>query len=857
MAKGIYTVGGAVQADQGIYITRRADDELFSLCRSGTFAYVLTARQMGKSSLMVSTAERLGEVGIRSVIIDLEKFGTQTTAEAWYLDLLDEIAEQLDLSADVVAWWQARSHLGMAHRLVDFFLEVLLAEIAAPVIVFVDEIDTTLSLPFADDFYAAIRALYEARARTAALKRLSFVLIGVATPGDLIRDSKRTPFNIGQRVDLTDFSFEEALPFADGFGLSSKHAQRLLSWALHWTNGYPYLTQRLCRTLATQSRPHWSKREVEQLVATTFFGEKSQQDNNLQFVRDMLTRRAPDRTAVLSTYRDISRGRRAVLDEEQSTTKNHLELAGVARREGHALRVRNAIYQTVFDDRWIKEHLSTTWPQRLRRVRRVAISIIIPLFILSVVLAGYAWSLASDANAQRQSAVAAKATAEIAAIQAIDARQTSEARRVDAEAARATAEIAQVTATVAQGRAEVSRNGAVARQLDFAANSALDPEVGLLLSMEAAKRDWDNPEIQQTLQRRIRDSHIKAVLPKQPDEVTSATFSPDGKHIVTASRDNVARIWDYPQTIGTPSITLAGHTQRIWSVAYSLDGSQIVTASEDGTARVWEARKNGEPIVQVRHTQSVYSAEFSADGERIVTASHDGTARIWNARSGTLEFVLTGHAGIVFSAAFSPDGAYVVTAGKDKTTRTWDARTGKQIAVFQHPDWVQYASFSPDGTRIVTAGADRIARVWSATGTGAPLELRGHLQAINNASWSPDGRYIVTASNDKSARVWDSNSGELLLQLIGHTERVWSASFSPNGQMIVTASKDGTARIWEAQRSSDAEHPPSSLDSLLSVACHHVTRDLNPDERKQFGLPITPTPVPDDTSPANVPTPIC
>jgi hypothetical protein len=70
----------------------------------------------------------------------------------------------------------------------------------------VDEIDTTLSLDFTDDFYAAVRFLYVARSTDAELKRLSFVLIGVATPSDLIRDPKRTPFNIGQRVELTDFT---------------------------------------------------------------------------------------------------------------------------------------------------------------------------------------------------------------------------------------------------------------------------------------------------------------------------------------------------------------------------------------------------------------------------------------------------------------------------------------------------------------------------------------------------------------------------------------------------------------------------------------------------------------------------
>ena len=64
-------------------------------------------------------------------------------------------------------------------------------------VIFIDEIDSTLSLPFTDDFYAAIRYVYNARARAPEFQRLSFVLIGVATPSDLISDPKRTPFNIG------------------------------------------------------------------------------------------------------------------------------------------------------------------------------------------------------------------------------------------------------------------------------------------------------------------------------------------------------------------------------------------------------------------------------------------------------------------------------------------------------------------------------------------------------------------------------------------------------------------------------------------------------------------------------------
>src|SRR6185503_16663935 len=158
----IFTVGGTVQASNGFYIPRRADDELLALCRGGNFGYVLTPRQLGKSSLMVRTAERLTAEGVRSVIIDLSQIGVQVSPEEWYLGLLSMIEDQLDLDSNAVNWWRERSHLGVTQRLTMFFEEVLLKEVDAPVVVFVDEIDTTLSLNFTDDFFAAIRYFYNA-----------------------------------------------------------------------------------------------------------------------------------------------------------------------------------------------------------------------------------------------------------------------------------------------------------------------------------------------------------------------------------------------------------------------------------------------------------------------------------------------------------------------------------------------------------------------------------------------------------------------------------------------------------------------------------------------------------------------
>ena len=75
----IYTVGGTVQAGGGVYIERTADRELLELCRAGELAFILSSRQVGKSSLMVRTAEKLKGENIQSAIIDLSAIGVNIT----------------------------------------------------------------------------------------------------------------------------------------------------------------------------------------------------------------------------------------------------------------------------------------------------------------------------------------------------------------------------------------------------------------------------------------------------------------------------------------------------------------------------------------------------------------------------------------------------------------------------------------------------------------------------------------------------------------------------------------------------------------------------------------------------------
>src|SRR5205085_1346607 len=119
------------------------------------------------------------------------------------------------------------------------------------VVVFVDEIDSVRTLPFSvDEFFAGIRECYNQRSECIKMERLSFCLLGVAAPTELIRDTRTTPFNIGRRIELHDFSLDEAASFAPALGRDGAIGMRLLRRILYWTGGHPYLTQRLCLSVA-------------------------------------------------------------------------------------------------------------------------------------------------------------------------------------------------------------------------------------------------------------------------------------------------------------------------------------------------------------------------------------------------------------------------------------------------------------------------------------------------------------------------------------------------------------------------------------------------------------------------------
>jgi len=77
---------------------------------------------------------------------------------------------------------------------------------------------------------------------------------------------------------------------------------------------------------------------------------------------------------------------------------------------------------------------------------------------------------------------------------------------------------------------------------------------------------------------------------------------------------------------------LRGHKKGVDFASFSPDGKKIVTTSKDETSRIWDA--NSGRTLRTFEVGAVCSAIFSPDGKKIVTANYGHGARIWDTESG-------------------------------------------------------------------------------------------------------------------------------------------------------------------------------------------------------------------------------
>jgi eukaryotic-like serine/threonine-protein kinase len=362
----------------------------------------------------------------------------------------------------------------------------------------------------------------------------------------------------------------------------------------------------------------------------------------------------------------------------------------------------------------------------------------------------------------------------------------------------------------------------------------------------------------------------------QGDEIRTFAFSPDGKRLVTAgagpgnSFDRSASVWDL--ITGAELATLRGHDGPVVATAFSPDGRHIATASADRTARLWKAPHapspgrpwlaisraslssdgrrlvgtsgdrivlqdvaTGQEICELRKNERIIhggstmadaptSLRFSPDGRRILILS-------WLRQLAWIHDVATGKELVTLrtrtrtatefgfrSAEFSRDGRRVVAVSVGGKGHVFDVSTGKEQVVLEGGSPAMSASFSRDGRRILTSprlvptpggitilGPEPIStapNIWEAdTGrllmTLLPSQPRP-ADECTGAEFSTDGQRVVGVYADGAVRIWDAGSGRELVVIRGHAGKVSGAIFSPDGRRVLTGSHDRTARIWDA-----------------------------------------------------------
>ena len=239
-------------------------------------------------------------------------------------------------------------------------------------------------LDFTDDFFATIRAAYNARATEPEFKRIAFVLLGVARPANLIKDSNRTPYNIGTQIELQDFRIDEIDAYSRALERQFPgEGQQVITQILTWTGGQPYLTQKICHTITSQGAKEFGSDQLDQMVGRLFLGNEARTESNLRAIRDRVLS-SPLLAGMLEVYVQMLTGKQ-VADEEGSLVKNELKLTGLVKASGDGqLIVRNRIYQRVFNERWARENRPVAATHRLTLIS-VSITLVALLALAFVV----------------------------------------------------------------------------------------------------------------------------------------------------------------------------------------------------------------------------------------------------------------------------------------------------------------------------------------------------------------------------------------------------------------------------------------------------------------------------------------
>lgn len=837
------------------YIERRADSDLLDALLEGDYVFVLDSRQKGKSSLVARTIVKLKEKGVATVKLDLQRLGANLTAEQWYGGLLAAMGQELGMQPALLEYWRSHLEIGPLSRWLGALETVVLNTAKTPIVIFIDEVDYVRALPFpADEFFAGIRDCYNRRSEAGGFERLTFCLVGVATPGQLIRNPEITPFNIGRRIDLTDFSLEETSGYASVLAEGGRNGGVLVQRVHHWVSGHPYLTQLLCSHVAGDTGIT-SKHGVDRLVKELFFTREARQKvaNFADVERRMLDPDvpgvAPDekRSQVLDLYGRLLRGRGVPTTEENPVAAS-LRLAGLGYEDHGVLKVRNEAYRRVFDERWRRQSLPEGELRRQRGAARIAVlrtASVAGVLVLAVTSGAIGMWRISGERQEALNKLAKTSNERKEALSTLENRN-GELTRISGERKAAlnslqlrTTELARVSNQRQQALVDLQgRSFDLKRTLEERNRAVHDLEksadelrrtsyMGIMVSLRLAMQENRWMKVAELMDRSRDDplrgwewGHLAAMLNGQVAEAQVQPLrnefeeDPDGT-VSLITRDSIFKV-----------------TPTGLQLRRKFKGKTIFPLIRRGNLRSGVDPETGKLVIR------------DADTDQIVAES---ALRIMSFDPDTRTMIVQWGGGDTEKRSF--DGKVLEHYPRPDPARkaTMKLPNGDEISLFRDGLLIrtdskgsraaetkilppplagnQYFVRSKDGTlfMLIDQGAPRPFQIRRASDLSVTSTLEAPTDLGAGALFAPDKRSILLTSGGVITR-YDVGSGKVQQNYYGHQYQVFRVVYLPGGTHFASIDRMGAVRIWPLE-------PLPAVKSLGAIADPPVDFWLGDDPR--------------------------
>lgn len=333
-----------------LYVERNADRQLDAVVQHmGRPAYVLVARQMGKTNLLLHMKREREKVG--DVVFYFDLSAKSSSLRNQLRSIIDQIVDSPSINSFPIAKKieeeRAETSLEPAREFDRHLRSILRSLPNTRFVIVLDEVDSLTTSTYSDAFFALIRSMYFSRVNYPEYERLTYALAGVAEPTDLIKDKAISPFNIGEKIYLDDFTRNEFCDLVNKASL--RFDDNIGDHVYGWCSGNPRMSWDILSAIEDDilGGQITTTDSVDNIVHKLYLSRFDRAP--VDHIRVLAASDPVIRNAVIS----IRWGKAELLDD---VTKSRLYLAGViSGSNGSGLGIKNRILDSALSDEWLAQ----------------------------------------------------------------------------------------------------------------------------------------------------------------------------------------------------------------------------------------------------------------------------------------------------------------------------------------------------------------------------------------------------------------------------------------------------------------------------------------------------------------------